>query len=111
MKFFKSEDFLHAAHLPFTSSDAADLANAKLEREGRIVYGRDSYCAWGETESQFETAIGNQDKCNQKAFLINIEHIEECEHATYRVGPTSTQGIFICNCGAKVRPKNFETVR
>lgn len=41
MKFFKSFDF--DQHMSFASAEtSADIANAKLEREAKVVYG--SYC-------------------------------------------------------------------
>jgi hypothetical protein len=78
MKFFKPEDFEKVMNygrgkettLSQILSELSDAANAKLEREGKVVYGiladgKDTM--WDENTHQYKTG---------KALLINIEPIE-----------------------------------
>ncbi len=93
--------------------------SAKLEREGKVVYGsepedKETYSAlYGEGNNRYST---------HKALLINIEPIEVCTHPKEKVfkkkflsiGPASegkTPGEYYkCECGARVKPSVFEVV-
>jgi len=122
MKFFKPEDF-EKEYPRFTRvlsyERVADFCNAKLEREGRVVYGsEDSHWIYGTAPFT-----------SNKALLINIEPIEKCTHpsekikesielrdvtrTTYDDGRATyshSYFAYTCECGAKVKPKEFEAV-
>ncbi len=113
MKFFKPEDFIEpgAGQFLLTGEMLASLANAKLEREGRVVYSQD--------DGQFATGkwmekICSESRHSNKALLINIEPIEKCTHPAEKVhevfgGRTQDQFYgFECECGIKVKAKVFE---
>lgn len=115
MKFFKPEDFPYDAH-PDEKVDewAAKHANAKLEREGKVVFGHN------QNESGIShnwTRIKNEGH-NLTALLINIEPIEKCKHPKEKVTytPYSHQNTldpndwaYVCKCGARVTPSSFVT--
>lgn len=105
MKFFKPEDFLPGNDFyKITWDDVvrkqlADRANAKLEREGKVVFGIPGADLWEEAlySSSTHTAV-----------LINIEPIEKCTHPAEKVVQTTID--FQCPCGAKLKPKTFEEI-
>jgi hypothetical protein len=121
MKFFKPEDFKFSDGPPKTFQymvndsvsieEAARVANAKLEREGKVVYTNvhKLNLTWYESNSCKEDT--------HKALLINIEPIETCKHPKEKV--CSIRNImnaneiicWKCECGAKVQPKEFEEVK
>lgn len=72
MNFFKPEDF---TPIPGHVSDISAIANAKLEREGLVVYGNTKYKAWS---SERESGVAPFD--THKALLINILPMEKCNH-------------------------------
>jgi len=118
---FKPEDFLRAGRFevghwtPQSTSEMANTAQAKfdqwLKENGRVIY-RDSEPDhfWFEDKE----ALGRP---TYKAILINIEPIEKCTHPTGKVsGHYLSDGIYDkwigyrCECGVKVKPKEFEVV-
>jgi hypothetical protein len=107
MKFFKPEDFAGSGYDPeFFPEYATNVANAKLEREGRVVYSKRHGNIW---------ELGQHEDDTVKALLINIEPIEKCTHPRDKViqedlysGALTNR--FKCECGAKVKPKSFEVV-
>lgn len=116
MGFFKPEDFEDSqGYKSYSSQVMAALANAKLEREGDLIWtdtmGKD-HLWWTNPE--------NKTVKNYKALLINIEPIEKCKHPMEKIkfnyifdngygkGPSDTH--LICECGAKVKPTSFEEV-
>ncbi len=119
LKFFKPEDFTKDLHpatnmygFSITPEVAADLANNKLEREGKIVYGtepedKETYSAlYGESKNRHST---------HKALLINIENIERCQHLIEDVVilhdyDSYAASTYKCKCGVKLRPTKFEQV-
>jgi len=109
MKFFKPSDFAGSGHEPFAQY-AADEANAKLEREGKVVCGYESIKTWDQVKPDYSNT--------HKALLINIEPIEKCTHPSEKVGPYTSMDVlnnkaehyFRCECGAKVKPKSYEVV-
>lgn len=128
MKFFKLEDF--GSPLAESISELkiyADLANEKLEREGKIVYSSknsDGYMYWSPSEKMDHMYTRH----SHKALLINIEPINKCEHPKDKISYKFGQGLkledirfpgpqkyelphWVCECGAKVQPKDFEEVR
>lgn len=116
MNFFKPKDFELVKIYPHEEAliSIANLANAKLERKGKVVYASDlSVVEWYSETPEF--------KPTHKALLINIEPIEKCKHPAEKVKSKSEAiyGAFIgqlikldswyeCECGAKVKPKEFE---
>jgi len=113
MKFFEPVDFDDLVPTPSHSENeefrfkVAEIANDKLEREGRIVYQtKDSQLSqWtqGTPENAFRIAL-----------LINIELTEKCTHPSEKVKWAGTKWeygatpLLECECGAKVKPKSFE---
>lgn len=69
MKFFKPEDF-QDIDSKNDREEAAESANAKLEREGKVVYSKDPF-----EKSTWTHTLYNHS--NTKALLINIEKIED----------------------------------
>ncbi len=125
MKFFKPEDFAWSTEMidSVTWEDAAAAANAKLEREGKVVYGtHPNGSDW------WNGPMPMQKDC-YKAFLINIEPIAKCEHPSEKVRTyqkethvvrkgyddsdvysTDREIVNECECGAREKPKSFEVV-
>jgi hypothetical protein len=108
MKFFKLEDF--DLDEIANSQDIIDIVNAKLEREGKVVYSNNAH-GWNENGPCISL---------KKALLINIEPIEKCTHPVEKVGLVSSSDTvngnparideFFCGCGVKVKPKSYEVV-
>lgn len=73
MNFFKPEDFFELRSVPSYTSDMAKIANAKLEREGVVVYGAQYPIESKEWNYQPRQAKGH----THKALLINIEPIKQ----------------------------------
>lgn len=108
MKFFTPEDFEPCSQT-LTAAGMADRANTKIEKEGRVVYGDESY----------QTNLSNWDcqsdeTTTHKALLICVEPIEKCTHPNEKVniktGGLETPLIFKCECGAKVKATAFEEI-
>lgn len=82
----------------------ADFANAKLEREAKVVYGSDD-TAWYSTKDILQLKL--------TALLINIEPIEACTHPSEKISTTyleyqnigEVRHTFHCDCGARVKVK------
>lgn len=113
MKFFKPSDF--DGQITATEKNSlvniADAANAKLEREGKVVKGSfDGSYVDGFNDWPYP------DVSNCKALLINIEPLVKCEHPRERIrfiipkDYSSKDGYsyYSCECGARVKPKSFE---
>ena len=113
MNFFKPEDFGNLYLDEVQKTAACSYANAKLEREGKVVYGNNKI----ELGTSMWTAQATRD--THQALLINIEPIEKCEHPKEKVDLergtlswTNERGIhYLCECGAKMKPKEFEEVK
>lgn len=130
MKFFKPEDFLCTTNIPLLPTEACNLANAKLEREGKIVYGHNGKSVADHFPDAFfwrPDDLVNGDvlyngkiaHSTHKALLINIEPIEKCVHPTEKVhifynyddlGREIVEG-FECSCGIRVQATKFEEVK
>lgn len=117
MKFFKPEDF---ADLSTTAAeeDACEIANAKLESDGKIVYSTAS----NPLMNSWFSAAGTPQGGTYKALLINIESIQKCEHpkekvkvikketypiSSHELDGTFSKYIYQCECGARVEPLIF----
>lgn len=128
---FKPEDFDNIAfpqpyNWEIAAARAQQIFDTWLKKNGKVVYGRHSYLIWGESENQFEIGVKGQDKADQKAILINIEPLERCSHPKEKIKHvtkkmqsgegTLTSGYmidltaYVCECGARVEPKEFEAI-
>lgn len=110
MKFFKPEDFDGITHewenRKFIRVEyAVDICNAKLEREGRVVY-------LTQTNQPTNNMLEKQyDWHTHKALLINIEPLEKCRHPKEKVTKRiNWEGIYECECGQRLKPASFEEV-
>lgn len=107
MDFFKPEDFS-----PFENHERAlaDFCNAKLAREGQVVWQSDFGKIWLDREDHTARPIN-------KALLIRIEKIETCKHEKEKIkeipAPKWSTRIswHVCECGANVKPTSFEEVK
>jgi hypothetical protein len=112
IKFFKPEDFKCSYEFRsgypiqmnkfetiggLSAEQAAEQANAKLERESRIVIGSPE-TNWDEAGNKIET---------HKALLINIEPIEKCKHnvddLVYSIQDKTGTNIMCYACKTKFR--------
>lgn len=129
MKFFKSEDFssfeqwIGNMQLKFNDvslTKLADISNDKLERDAKFLTRVGDY--W------YETDFGDWLNSFNRALLICQEKREVCKHPVEKVkfetrivsdksdfiGKEFTQLMvnevawYQCECGAKVKPKEFE---
>lgn len=124
MKFFKPEDFNYDNPIGIYSYEKmAELANAKLEREGKVM--RNTSINGDVFNQGWSTARTYGD--THQALLINIEPIEKCTHPKEKVSAILTKEAFSkefgvllpvyksehykCECGAVVEPKGFEEVK
>lgn len=95
-KFFKPEDFdIPSIRSQMFKEELAEIANAKLEREGKVVFQR------GVKGEIWESVYPNKEYQGYKALLVNIETIEKfvapyrskkdesCTHLAEKVKPTS----------------------
>lgn len=116
MNFFKPEDFLEncGAITPF---GMAEKANAKLERDGKVVFSikdenyKPGYRAWVYNNCP-------ENKHTHKAILIAIQEIKKCEHPKDKIkqllcnpASQSRETFFECECGARVEPTEFREVK
>lgn len=105
MKFFKPEDFERQCHPEMGNvldtwqlALATTLANAKLERDAKVVY-----CALKDT--WFSSKEQCQSHETHKALLINIEPIAPCTHEVRSYGPDK----WLCaRCKVLMRPTQWE---
>ncbi len=100
MNFFKPSDFLGTVNNEYVSNtDAARVANLKLEREGHEVFGESNMAPWHNVSFQGM-------KC--KALLINIEPIG-CQHKRTRMWEPHLAGARKCeDCGLVKNPNKGE---
>lgn len=106
---------IHEVLKEWQRSFAAKQANARLNewlsKNGKPVYA----CL---SRTWFETIDQCQGHASHKAWLICEKIIEKCSHPKEKV---TNQGqyvdnkviwhCFICECGAKVQPKEFEEIK
>lgn len=92
-----------------TIDKAVELANAKLEREGTLIYGQELLnCGWGSSKSPVD---------KYKALLINVEPIGACKHPVEKVSSRMFMEIhgsgavtsgshkygYFCECGQRMK--------
>lgn len=105
MEFFKPEDFEDGGLI--SASCAAGRANAKLEKEGRVVYGN---FYKGKFTTGWCSAESDKWKI-EKAILVNIEKISEpCTHPKEKI-KFLCQSFFQCECGKQMKPTAFEEIK
>lgn len=108
MNFFKPEDF---GNIGICSSQImSNMANEKLERECRVVFGH-----IGSGKELFFSSTKSESYDTHRALLICIAPLEKCSHpkesVTQWANFTSKNDYFQCECGAKVKPKEFEEIK
>jgi hypothetical protein len=106
--FFKPEDFQHSSRNVLLSSDAADLANQKLAKEGLIIHGK---LDKNRHPSNWWTTL---DGDVHEGILINIKEIK-CEHPASKIKckgiiPDGGGYWFQCECGANVVADTFKEI-
>lgn len=116
MDFFKPQDFFTNELLsPDDTVIAADIANKKLKRNGRVVY---ACVPPGERELFWNSQQISKD--THSALLINIEEIPKlpCAHPAKLVRPIYIKEFgkckefshYECSCGVVVEPISFKAV-
>lgn len=109
MKFFTAADFFNSGCM--TNQQLADRANQKLQRDAKVVYGKDRQ--W-DIVPDAESAFG----CTHKGLLICVEELpeKECKHEIVRSTKiTRDIGIvpyrYVCEkCNAELKPTGWEVV-
>lgn len=134
-KFFNYTDFIDQCNSADQADHIANLANAKLEREAKIVYSYRPDLTWftnqtipnkecmycGRTETECCRFYKIDPVDTHKALLINIEVIKKCKHENVRgtrLGDfekiaklSKVMDFYECvDCGKEVKPKTFEEV-
>ena len=105
MTVFKAGDFAEQEWQPISSAQAASIANQKLQREAKVVYGTpfQANCSTGfhEIQSKYDT---------HRALLVCIEELppKVCEHEprgySINVGGTHRDKYYRCEkCGVKLK--------
>lgn len=115
-------------------NDAAKLANTKIERYGRKVWGVQNLIGNPNKDcpGPYWSSVGKlsdifkDSELAYEALLINIEPIGKCEHPkdkvklcspnpfmriTGQLDPGDNNNTFYCECGAKLRPSTFEEIK
>lgn len=113
MTFFKPEDFDIQQGKVYTTEShrSAEVANAKLEREGKVVYFLNQPDMEWMTYSAHKKFLPS---AKYKALLINIEPIEKCKHSIEKIRRICNPNDYTeykCECGANVKPTSFEEVK
>lgn len=112
MNFFNPEDFWlppgnEFGRLSHSSLSIVQIANAKLEKEGRVVYAALSR-TWFESKEQCQGHEVN------KALLICVEPTEKCTHPKDSVKTEWNEfykyALFECECGKSLQPTAFEEI-
>jgi hypothetical protein len=103
MKFFKPEDFQLNN---YGAEGAANIANAKLRNEGKIVYNYN-----GPLYSWFQEGTKDSyEHAHFKGLLINVEELKKCDHPVEDCRPSGTDlyRAWVCdNCHSFVKPLTF----
>ena len=108
---FKPEDFKYIA-----SKEIWEFAQAKFDSwlaEQKVVWGS-GRGGWTELPSPMflskDSDLPAAYSPTHKAILVCIEPIEQCKHPKEKVlhSISNIPLVFQCECGAKVKPKEFE---
>lgn len=122
-KFFNFTDFIEQCNSADQADHIANAANAKLERESKVVYSYRPDLTWftNQTSGSKECTYcgGDEIECcrfykidpvdTHKALLINIETIEKCTHPEEKIRKQEWP-YGLCECGIRVKPAKFEPV-
>lgn len=108
MTFFTASDF----RLPDISNEtaAAEQANAKLERDAKVVYGWPTNSI-PEDKLWCDNRKAYDDVATYRGLLICVEEIVKlkCEHAGHIIAVG--KGIFRCaDCKSEIKPTGLEVV-
>lgn len=125
MSFFEPEDFeeftraMAFSDIRVMGADIADAANAKINHYGKVIHGR------YDGENFYYPHAKPSIVDTHKALLIAIEPIEKCKHPEEKIriqireGYNLTTGsklplfideCYLCECGATVKPTQFEEI-
>lgn len=117
MTFFKPEDF-HVDLLNYDTNVSvaniiANIANAKLERESKQIWVfKDKQS--GEIHNLTTIDQYKPDLYRHKALMINIEPRNKCEHSLEKIRVVyetdTSHKTYLCECGVKVKPVEFEEI-
>lgn len=100
MTFFTAEDFAEQKWQPISSAHAANIANSKLARDAKVVYGRQ----WEKNTTMWSTGDDLAD-CTHRALVVCIEKIKKpCEHPKEMLQTHSDFHNAKCGkCGVKLK--------
>lgn len=120
MTFFKPEDFKKPSHYYLDWLTAyvkmVDIANAKLEKHGRVVYLDEDPARYVSSDARYGCSTFQDKEHTHKALLISIEPLKKCTHPEEKVESYYLEACrpetkyFKCECGAKLRIKSFEEI-
>lgn len=105
MTFFSAEDFAKQEWKTITAGQAANIANQKLQRDAKVVYGLKST----KLDDQFYFSESKDDADTHRALLICVEEIEKksCTHPD--VLPVNSGWYYRCSdCGIKLQPTGWK---
>ncbi len=113
MTFFSAEDFENyinavGVHNQVSAKMVADIAEGKLQREAKVVYGLQNAAL-----SDMYFSLSKDDADTHRALLICVEEIERksCEHVEIKVNINPGINYFECTkCGARLKPTAWEVV-
>lgn len=121
--FFKPDDFSKITNITNALMEHITLiSNAKLEREGKIVYASRDFkeITLNKQDEKNHIAISSNFKNSAyQALLIDIKEIKKCDHPSESIvwsrgdiNSTYPERIieFRCDCGAKVKPTQFKAL-
>lgn len=122
IEFFKPSDFEKYLTDAYTQQLSADLANEKLEKEAKPVFGSPNGKSTTYVAGQIWNTYNDVTQRNtHKALLINIEPLEICTHPKEKVKHHLGKGIngpfepfrqyFECDCGVIVKPIAFKEIK
>lgn len=102
------------------AEQAQQIFDAWIKENGKVVFGKIEVLKSPEGDSFSFFNFCDKNFTTHKALLINIEPIEKCTHPKEKVTGTGIMNVypqtkkllpqFECDCGAKVRPKEFEAI-
>lgn len=123
---FNHEDFISVSGNFSINKESARVAQEKLDEwikeNGKVVYGCRSQEEWHSSiqdERIYSVISSNFKNSHYKAILINIEPLEKCKHPREKVRLMDSAAYvggdliygFMCECGSKVKPKEFEELK
>lgn len=122
MKFFNYIDFGTEYFGVIHAADAANIANEKLERNGKVIHGAPGmlvHMGYDKIDIPNYWIMSPKGESSHQALLINIEPISPCTHPKEKVQvgtlleyrDSNKQFIneipYRCECGVTVKPTGF----